>query len=97
MGPALSACVNIGLVAVIWAGGLQVMVGDITTGAIVAFINYLQTALGPLLIMVNLANVWAAGMASARRVNEVFEITPEVQDAPGAPALPVAAQPRIVF
>ncbi len=97
MGPALSACVNIGLVAVIWAGGLQVMAGDITTGAIVAFINYLQTALGPLLIMVNLANVWAAGMASARRVNEVFEITPEVQDAPGAPALPVAAQPRIVF
>jgi len=41
MGPVLSACVNIGLVAVIWAGGLQVISGRLTTGQIVAFINYL--------------------------------------------------------
>jgi len=97
MGPALSACVNIGIVAVIWAGGLQAMAGGVTTGAVVAFVNYLQTALGPLLIMVNLANVWAAGMASAKRVNEVLDVVPEVQDAPGAPALPEAVRPRIVF
>ncbi len=97
MSPALSACVNVGIVVVIWAGGLQTMRGDLTTGQIVAFVNYLQTALGPLLIMVNLANVWAAGIASARRVNEVLETVPEVLDAPGAMPLPAAMQPRIVF
>jgi ATP-binding cassette subfamily B protein len=97
MGPALSVCVNIGIVVVIWAGGLQSIQGNVTTGQLVAFINYLQTALGPLMIMVNLANVWAAGMASAERVNEVLDEIPEVQDAPGVPALSSSVTPRVVF
>jgi ATP-binding cassette subfamily B multidrug efflux pump len=97
LGPALSACVNIGIVAVIWAGGLQAISGGVTTGQIVAFVNYLQTALGSMLIMSNLANVWAAGIASAERVNGVLETMPEVQDVPQAPALPASVRPRIVF
>jgi len=97
MGPVLSICVNIGIVVVIWAGGLQAVRGEVTTGQIVAFINYLQTALGPLMIMANLANVWAAGIVSAGRINEVLETVPEVQEAPGAPALPETARPRVVF
>ena len=97
MGPALSVCVNIGIVIVLWAGGLQSIHGNVTTGQLVAFINYLQTALGPLMIMVNLANVWAAGMASAERVNDVLEEVPEVQDAPGASTLPASTRPRVVF
>ncbi len=97
MGPAMSICVNIGIVAVIWAGGLQAMAGEVTTGQIVAFVNYLQTALGPLLIMVNLSNVWAAGIVSAERVNQVLETVPEVQDAPDARILPASARQQIVF
>ena len=97
MGPTLSTCVNIGIVVVIWRGGLQVISGQLTTGEIVAFVNYLQTALGSLLIMGNLASVWAAGIASSKRVNEVFETIPEVEDAPNAPALPETAQPRLRF
>ena len=97
MGPALSACINVGIVVIIWAGGLQSMQGHVTTGQIVAFVNYLQTALGPLMIMVNLANVWAAGIVSAGRVNEVLETVPEVQDVPNAPALPAGVRPRVVF
>ena len=97
MGPALSACVNVGLVLVIWMGGLRVMDGDVSTGQLVAFINYLQTALAPLLIMANLANIWAAGVASAERVNEVLETKPEVQDRPGAKPLPETATPRVRF
>lgn len=97
IGPALSACVNIGLVVVIWAGGQQATRGEVSTGQIVAFINYLQTALEPLMVMTNLANVWAAGIASARRIDEVLETVPEVRDAPDAPALPESTQPRVVF
>lgn len=97
MGPALSACVSVGIVVVVWAGGLQVIEGDLSTGQIVAFINYLATALGPMMIMGNLANVWAAGIASAERINEVLDAVPEVQDAPGAPALSPAALPQVVF
>ena len=97
MGPALSVCVNLGVVAVVWAGGRQAIRGEITTGQIVAFVNYLLTILGPLTIMVNLANVWAAAIASAERVNEVLETVPEVLDCPGAPELPARAVPRVVF
>jgi ATP-binding cassette subfamily B protein len=97
MGPVLSVCVNIGIVIVIWSGGLQSIRGSVTTGQLVAFINYLQTALGPLMIMVNLANIWAAGMASAARVNEVLEEEPEVPDGAGLPALPPGTAVRIVF
>ncbi len=97
MGPVLSACVNIGIVIVLWAGGRLSIQGDLTTGQLVAFINYLQTALGPLLIMVNLANVWAAGMASAERLNEVLDEQAEIQDLPGAIGLPEGTWPRLVF
>jgi ATP-binding cassette subfamily B multidrug efflux pump len=93
MGPVLTMCVNIGIVIVLWAGGVQNAKGTVTTGQIVAFINYLQTALNPLMIMVNIANVWAAGIASAGRVNEVLETVPEVRDEANAPALPESARP----
>jgi ATP-binding cassette, subfamily B, multidrug efflux pump len=97
MGPAMSVWVNIGIVAVIWAGGLQSMQGEFTTGQIAAFINYLQTTLGPLMIMVNLANVWAAAIVSGGRVNEVLETVPEVGDHPQALELPGSDRLRVEF
>jgi ATP-binding cassette subfamily B protein len=97
MSPALTVFLNIGIVVVIWAGGLQAIRGEISTGQIVAFVNYLQTTMGPLMIMVMLANVVAAGIASAERVNEVLERDPEVQDLPGAAPLPTASQYRVAF
>ena len=97
LGPTLTVFLNIGIVAVIWAGGLQSIRGSVTTGQIVAFVNYLQTTLVPLMALVNLANVWAAAIASAERVNDVLEAVPEVQDAPGAACLPASTRPRVIF
>jgi ATP-binding cassette subfamily B protein len=97
MGPIMSACISIGIVMVIWFGGQQSIQDELTPGQIVAFINYLQTALGPLMIMANLANVWAAGFVSAERLNEVLEMTPAVQDEHNAPALPKSSSSQVVF
>ena len=47
MSPALTVCVNIGMVIVIWAGGLQAIRGDLSVGQIVAFTNYLLTTMTP--------------------------------------------------
>jgi ATP-binding cassette subfamily B protein len=93
----MTILVDVGIVTVIWAGGMQSIRGGVTVGQIVAFINYLQTTLGPLTIMVMLANVLAAGSASAERINQVLETTPEVQDAPHPLQLPERTKPRIVF
>jgi len=97
MGPALTMFVNIGMVIVIWYGGAQVIHGNMTTGQIVAFTNYLLTTMGPLTMMTMLSNTWASGIASAKRVNEVLDVVPEVQDAPEAQALPERAQSQVIF
>jgi ATP-binding cassette subfamily B protein len=81
MMPTLTFLINLGVVLVIWVGGLQAISGDLTLGEIVAFTNYLLTTMTPLVIMSNLAQVMAAANASAERVNEVLEITPQIQAA----------------
>src|SRR5690349_20314264 len=95
--PAMSVFINIGMVIVIWAGGIQSIGGGVSVGQIVAFINYLQTTMGPLGIMVMLANVVAAATASAERINEVLDTVPEVQDAANPRALPEAHGIRVAF
>jgi ATP-binding cassette subfamily B protein len=97
MSPVLTIFVNIGMVIVIWAGGLQSIRGTLTVGQIVAFTNYLLTTMTPLIMMTMLSNVWANGIASARRVNEVLDTVPEVQDLPDALSLPAEAPGRVVF
>jgi ATP-binding cassette subfamily B protein len=97
LSPSMSIFVNLAIVAVIWIGGIQAIDDSITVGQLVAFVNYLQTTLGPLTIMVMLANVAAAGMASAERINEVLETVPEVRDETQPLPLPEVSQPRIVF
>src|SRR5690606_1372118 len=46
LSPAMSTFVNLGMVIVIWAGGVQSINGDVSVGQIVAFINYLHTTMG---------------------------------------------------
>jgi ATP-binding cassette, subfamily B, multidrug efflux pump len=97
LSPAMSVFVNLGMVIVIWAGGIQSVQGDVSVGQIVAFINYLHTTMGPLGIMVMLANVVAAASASAERINEVLDTVPEVQDVPKPQKLPEGRAKRIRF
>jgi len=97
LSPAMSVFVNIGIVIVIWAGGIQSASGGVSVGQIVAFINYLHTTMGPLGIMVMLANVVAAATASSERINEVLDTEPEVLDVPNPLTLPTGRAKRIVF
>ena len=97
MSPALTVFVNIGMVTVIWAGGMQAIQGSMTLGQIVAFTNYLITTMTPLTMMTMLSNVWANGIASAQRINEVLDTIPEVQEAPDAQPLPAWAQARVAL
>jgi ATP-binding cassette, subfamily B, multidrug efflux pump len=97
MSPALTVFINIGMVIVIWSGGLQAIRGSLTVGQIVAFTNYLITTMTPLTMMTMLSNTWASGMASARRVNEILDTVPEVLDASDAEDLPETISGRIVF
>jgi ATP-binding cassette subfamily B multidrug efflux pump len=97
MSPALTVFINVGMVIVIWVGGLEVIHGTMTVGQIVAFTNYLMTTMTPLVMMTQLSQTWANGIASSGRVNEVLDTVPEVQDSPNANVLPGQTQCRVVF
>ncbi len=97
MNPIMTILVNIGMVAVIWAGGLQSIHGSMTIGQLIAFTNYLLTTMGPLTQMTWLSNTWANGLASARRIDEVLDMEPEVQQSPKALPLPNEGQARLSF
>jgi ATP-binding cassette subfamily B protein len=97
MMPALSLCINIGTVVVIWAGGLDAVRGELSVGQIVAFANYMLSTMTPLVMMTMLSNMWAAGLASAGRVQELLETVPEVLDAPDARELPATTRAHVEF
>jgi ATP-binding cassette subfamily B protein len=97
MSPALTIFVNIGMVVVIWYGGLQTIGGAMQIGQVVAFTNYLLTTMTPLIMMTQLSNTWANGFASAKRIFRVLDTEPEIsfpqEDAP----LPESWSNRIDF
>jgi ATP-binding cassette subfamily B protein len=97
MPPALTLCVNLGVVVVIWAGGLKSLQGTLSVGQIVAFTNYLLTTMTPLVMMTLLSNAWASGIASAKRIDEVFSTVPDISDAPSARTLTISSAPRVAF
>ncbi|MGV8025520.1 MAG: ABC transporter ATP-binding protein [Anaerolineaceae bacterium] len=78
MSPALTIFVNIGMVIVIWYGGLQAIRGDMMIGQVVAFTNYLLTTMTPLILMSQLSNTWANGLASAKRINQILDLEPGI-------------------
>lgn len=97
MSPVLTIFINVGVVLVIWYGGLQTINGSMQVGQIVAFINYLLTTMTPLIMMTQLSNTWANGLASARRINEVLDTVPEVKEISDAVALPAESMSRVTF
>ena len=51
----------------------------------------------PLTMMTQLSNTWANGLASAKRVGEILDTVPEVQNAANAIALPESTRGRVIF
>jgi len=97
MPPLLTLCINAGMVLVIWVGGLDAIRGELTIGQVVAFTNYLLTTMAPLIFMANLANAWAGGIASSKRITDVLNILPDIHDYAGAKRMQEGTAGRIVF
>lgn len=95
--PVMTSFINLGVVLVIWAGGLVTMQGGMTVGEIVAFTNYLLTTLWPLMIMAMVSTALAQAFVSSERINEILEMEPEVQDSPTAIPLPDGAKGHVIF
>ncbi|HET7480750.1 MAG TPA: ABC transporter ATP-binding protein, partial [Rubrobacteraceae bacterium] len=79
---------NLGTLAIILFGGLQVIGGRLTIGELVAFNTYLGFLLFPILTIGFLAAGISRAGASSQRIFEVLDAPLEVRDAPDARPLP---------
>ena len=94
--PLTYTVINCGLIALLWFGGLQVNVGGLTQGQLVALVSYVSQALVELLKLTNLIVLLAKASACARRINEVFETSPTLTDGT-LEAAPAADAPALAF
>lgn len=84
--PLMLLCTNISVAIVVWFGGRQTILGDITPGDFVAFISYLNLLAWPMMAMGWVTNLIQRGAASLDRLDAVFKTTPDVADDPGTSA-----------
>ncbi|MBC8061219.1 MAG: ABC transporter ATP-binding protein [Clostridiaceae bacterium] len=72
--PGVTLTVNLGIVAVIWLGGIRVNNGSMHVGEIIAFINYMTQILFSLMMISYVFTTFVRARASAERIGEVFSL-----------------------
>ena len=102
LNPVTFLVMNLGVCAILWVGGVQVNVGELTQGQVMAFVNYMTQTLTSIVYVANLVVVFTKASASASRLNEVLNCEPSITDEGNQPvALPepsnVAPVPALSF
>jgi ATP-binding cassette subfamily B protein len=83
--PALDFLSAVGMAAIIWYGGFQILQGSMTLGALVAFLQYSKRFYRPLMDLSEKYNILQAAMASSERIFQLLDTAPSIT----APAEPV--------
>jgi len=79
--PTLIAVSSMGVAAVLWLGGNNVIEGSLTEGRLVAFISYLAMVAMPMMMFAFIQPVLSAAGASMNRIQEVLDEQPAVTNA----------------
>lgn len=89
LNPVTFLVMNLGVCAILRVGGIQVNVGELTQGQVMAFVNYMTQTLTSIVYVANLVVVFTKASASASRLNEVLNCVPSITDEGNQPvALP---------
>jgi ATP-binding cassette subfamily B protein len=94
--PIIMALMNLGTVAILYFGGLQVFAGVTSVGQIMAFVNYLFSTMFPVMMLAMMAGQISAASASATRIMEVLDAEPEITENK-EPIQLVSIEGRVVF
>ncbi len=78
LNPVTFMVMNLGIVAIIYFGGIRVDGGSITQGELTAFINYMTQILLALVVLANLIVTFTKAIASANRIKDIFECKNEI-------------------
>jgi ABC-type multidrug transport system fused ATPase/permease subunit len=79
---------NLGLAAILFFGGREVIAGSITLGTFTAFYAYLLMLIGPMRTLGFMLSSAQRATASGNRIFELLDRQPAIVAPPGAPALP---------
>jgi len=78
--PVMTLAMNITTLAVVWFGGNQVIIGNMLPGVLTAFVNYVIQILGSLMMVSMIILNSSRTIASARRINEIFNTEIDLTD-----------------
>ena len=81
--PAMEIMGVVGLAAVLWFGGREVLAGHLTVGALISFLILIAIAGAPLSNISRIYHSFVQGMAAAQRVFDLLDVQSDISDAPG--------------
>ena len=94
--PASMTVMNLSIVAVLWFGGMRVIGGTVSTGEIMAYINYMSQILFSLTMLSWMVVGISRGKVSADRINEVLETQADIIN-PASPCTAVTGGGQVEF
>jgi ATP-binding cassette subfamily B protein len=86
--PLISFLPNLGLAAILWFGGRQVIDGSLSLGAFTAFYAYLLMLISPMRTLGYMLGAAQRSTASGARIFQVLDREPRIESPPDAPPLP---------
>jgi len=90
--PALQALIGAAFVLVLWFGGRQVILREISLGEFVAFYTYMGQLTFPMIALGFVTNIFQRGAASMGRLIYILEARPSIDDAQAAAAAPIRGE-----
>lgn len=80
LNPITYMIMNLAIIAILWFGGINVNIGSLTQGEVIAFINYITQILLSLIVFSQLIVILTKGATSANRVLEILNINTSIMD-----------------
>jgi ATP-binding cassette subfamily B protein len=69
------------MIITIYFGGKAAIRGEISVGGFIAFFQYLGMLVWPMIAIGHIVDMYQRGTASLKRLNDIFEVNPEIDDA----------------
>jgi ATP-binding cassette subfamily B protein len=95
--PALDFLSALGMAAILWWGGGEVIQGTMTIGAVVTFLQYSKRFYRPLMDLSEKYNILQAAMASSERIFQLLDEAPKIAAPPSPAPVPRPFRGEIEF
>ncbi len=97
LNPATYVITYSAIILILWFGGGQVNKGALMSGDVIALTSYMTQILLAMIVLANLVVLLSKGIASAGRINQIFEIKSSVKEKSQDRVTPVKSAPTVEF